>query len=98
MEAGSRLPGQLWRVNQTPSVPSDVRRGRTTKGKKRSSETGSTAALGVWLLSRDSEDGPDILDVFTFVQTRTETFFLTTSAGFYSLTRPNGRRLRLTDA
>lgn len=45
-----------------------------------------------------SEDGPDIVDVFAFVQTRTETFFLTASAGFYRLTRPNGRRLCLTDA
>lgn len=66
------------------------------EGKKKSSEMGNTAALGVWLLSRDSEDGPDILDVFAFAQMRTETFFLTT--GFYQLTRPNGRRLCLTDA
>lgn len=34
MEAGICLPGQLWRVKQTPSVPSDVRRGRITKEKK----------------------------------------------------------------
>lgn len=46
MEAGSCLPGQLWRVNQTPSVPSDVRRGRTTKGKKKVLRNGQHGSFG----------------------------------------------------